>query len=558
MSKNSTLRQSLNYTPVVLKFGTSGRRGKVIDLTQLEIYLNVSAEIRYLQSLPKDEGGIACGDPFFFAHDLRPSSTQFVSEFGGRGALAQAVQKAVQDCGMIPVNLGTIPTPALAHYALKRKNGSIMVTGSHIPFDRNGYKTYSSIGELLKKDEIPINTCVEQLREELYQSPAEGSLFGPEGLFRNQSYSLIQAIPDAKREYLDRYLNFFPENLLQGKRLLVFQHSAVGRDLLVELLDSLGAEAIPFGRSETFVPIDTEAIEASTLLELQTLVDQIGRKSGTFDGVVSTDGDSDRPLLLGLDSKQRLKFFPGDLLGMVVAAALKADSVTVPVSCNDAIDRSSLAPIVETKTKIGSPFVIDGMQKAQKKGKKTIVGWEANGGFLLASDVAPRFEKGASLSALQTRDAVLPVLSALVTSIETKQSLVEVFNHLPKRFGKSSLIKNFSRELGLKMVNHFSKNGSLTEVTDGPEFTSTKQELSKYFSKSLGFDEIIRLNFLDGVRIIFKNGDVAHFRPSGNADEMRIYALADTQERAEKIADLAVNGPDGILKRLSQAKEIQS
>ena len=32
----------------------------------------------------------------------------------------------------------------------------MMVTGSHIPFDRNGYKTNSARGELLKRDEAPI------------------------------------------------------------------------------------------------------------------------------------------------------------------------------------------------------------------------------------------------------------------------------------------------------------------------------------------------------------------------------------------------------------------
>jgi len=37
----------------------------------------------------------------------------------------------------------------------------------------------------------------------------------------------------------------------------------------------------------------------------------------------------------------------------------------------------------------------------------------------------------------------------------------------------------------------------------------------------------------DGVRVLFDNGDVAHVRPSGNADELRIYTVADTQARAD-------------------------
>jgi hypothetical protein len=40
--------------------------------------------------------------------------------------------------------------------------------------------------------------------------------------------------------------------------VVVYQHSAVGRDLLVRVLESLGATAIAVARSGTFVPVDTE------------------------------------------------------------------------------------------------------------------------------------------------------------------------------------------------------------------------------------------------------------------------------------------------------------
>ena len=54
------------------------------------------------------------------------------------------------------------------------------------------------------------------------------------------------------------------------------------------------------------------------------------------------------------------------------------------------------------------------------------------------------------------------------------------------------------------------------------------------------------------MRIWFDNGDVAHVRPSGNADEFRIYAVADSQERADQIVKLGVQEPDGILRRLER------
>jgi phosphomannomutase len=104
MSKtNDFLRAQLDHEPVPLKFGTSGRRGLVVDLTQLEIYLNALAELKHLQSLPGSEGGIQQGDEFYFAYDLRPSSTRYVPEEKGRGEIAQAIERAIRDAGMKPV-----------------------------------------------------------------------------------------------------------------------------------------------------------------------------------------------------------------------------------------------------------------------------------------------------------------------------------------------------------------------------------------------------------------------------------------------------------------------
>jgi phosphomannomutase len=178
-----TLRSRLVYQPQELKFGTSGRRGEVLHLTQLEVYVNVLAELGYLQSRSVAEGGIIRGEDFYFAYDLRSSSSTYVLEQQGRGEIAQAVEYAIRDAGMRPVNLGRIPTPALAHYAVSLSKGSIMVTGSHIPFDRNGYKTNTARGELRKTDEGPIGIAVQSVRERVYSEPFGESPFDERGLF---------------------------------------------------------------------------------------------------------------------------------------------------------------------------------------------------------------------------------------------------------------------------------------------------------------------------------------------------------------------------------------
>lgn len=569
---SGSLREHLTYEPRELRFGTSGRRGLVVDLTQLEVYINALAELQYLQSLPREQGGIVPSEEFFIAYDLRPSSTAYVPEQGGKGEIAQAVVRAIQDAGMKPVNLGCIPTPALTLYGISRNRGSIMVTGSHIPFDRNGYKTNTSVGELLKKDEAPINDRVREVRQRVYGQPFAESLFNERGLLKSGHQELPPVTDDGRKEYVQRYTSFFRGKSLRGARVLAYQHSAVGRDILVEILGLLGAEVIPAGRSDTFVPIDTENVNQAQLETIQRLADEAAAKHGPLDAVVSTDGDSDRPLVLGVEPTGAVRFFGGDLVGMIVAEYLGADAVVVPISCNDAIDRGPLKEKLQPKTRIGSPYVIAGMQRARASGKRVVCGWEANGGFLTGSDIE---RDGNTLRALPTRDAMLPILCALFAAKERGMSLPELFATLPKRFSKAALLPNFPQSTSVKIVQRFSptdprvcnvlfedgrtvatdEHGSPVDLTqeEARRIEGIRRELSALFTPAEGFGPIVRLNYTDGVRIIFANGDVAHVRPSGNADELRIYAVADTQERADAIAAMGVAEPNGILRRMEQA-----
>jgi phosphomannomutase len=548
VTQMDSLRSHLNYEPHVLGFGTSGRRGKVVDLTQLEVYLNALAELQYLQSLIPSAGGIKRGEEFYFAYDLRPSSSEFSSEAEGRGEIAQAIVAAIVDAGMQPVNLGRIPTPALASFALAHKRGSIMVTGSHIPFDRNGYKTNSSRGELLKEQEAPINEQVQQVRERLYEQRWDESLFDQRGMLKHGHQALPAENGEARAAYIERFISFFKGSSLNGKRLLVYQHSAVGRDVLVEILERLGAQVIKAGRSDTFVPIDTENIDASQLAVMQALADEAAASSGPLHAVVSTDGDSDRPLVLGVNPlTAQVHFFGGDLVGMVVAEYLQADAVVVPISCNDAIDRGNLAPVVEPKTRIGSPFVIAGMEAALAKGKERVCGWEPNGGFLTGSPIA---RNGAILQPLLTRDAGLPILGVLFAAEQNALSLVDLFARLPKRFSRAALLKQFPRATALKIVARFSPPVGESPAAAG---AAIKKDLALFFTPAMGFANISHVDYTDGVRILFANGEVAHVRPSGNADELRIYAVADTQSRADAIAAMGVAEPGGILRMMEKA-----
>jgi hypothetical protein len=175
----------------------------------------------------------------------------------------------------------------------------------------------------------------------------------------------------------------------------------------------------------------------------------------------------------------RVHFFGGDLVGMVVAEYLQADAVVVPISCNDAIDRGNLAAVVEPKTRIGSPFVIAGMEAALAKGKKRVCGWEPNGGFLTGSPIA---RNGAILQPLLTRDAGLPILGVLFAAEQKGLSLVDLFARLPKRFSRAALLKHFPRATALKIVARFSPPGG-----ESPVRRSDPKDLALFFTPAHGF-----------------------------------------------------------------------
>jgi phosphomannomutase len=553
----------LGYAPVSLTFGTSGLRGLVKDITDLEAYVNVKGAIRYLLRT----GDVPAGRTVVLAGDLRPSTERIM----------RASVQAIVDSGCEVEHAGRIPTPALLSHALSARRASVMVTGSHIPFDRNGIKLNKSSGEILKSDEAGIFAEVASVRAEEYTRTASASAFGPDGMLR-RSPDLPLLARAAEEGYVRRYVTSFPRGGLSGLRVLVYQHSAVGRDILVRILRELGAEVVTAGRTETFVPIDTENVTDGELAHLAAMAEEAEASGGPLHAVVSTDGDSDRPLVLAVvpageaDSRgRRVRFLPGDLLGIVAAEYLGARGAVVPVSANDAVEyRMRERGILLRKTRIGSPYVIAAIdQLCAAHSPPPIVGWEANGGFLTGSDV--RLVAG-TLAALPSRDSILPILANLFSAAGQGLGLSALWNRLPARFGRSGLIDGVPVAVSRAILAGLVPPGETTEVEfdaagrpldrsgegaldarPAAAWQAVRASCTRFFPPELGFDDVRSINVLDGVRVQFRNGDVAHVRPSGNAPQLRIYSNSDTQERADRIVEAALAEPDGILRRMEKA-----
>jgi phosphomannomutase len=530
---------------VRLKFGTSGLRGLVVDMTDREVYLATAGFLRFLEG----SGDLPPGAPLAIGEDLRARCTASGMESSPR--IARAVAQACAHAGHPVIHCGQLPTPALAYWASldepsvgKRPMPAIMITGSHIPSDRNGVKFYKLRGEVLKSDEPAILTAVQAARDRLDATAPADDPFDAAGAFQVLAPSLPTTLA-ARRAYTQRYLDCFGRDRpLAGRKLVFFEHSAVGRDLLVSLFEALGAEVIRIGRTDGFVAIDTEDLGAEALARFQAMV----REHRPF-ALVSTDGDSDRPLLID----ERGQFHRGDMLGLITALHVGARAAAVPVSTNDAVDLHLAAlalaggPTVDlVKTRIGSPWVIAAMQRAEARGQHPVAGWEANGGFLLGSDVP----LGAGLlRALPTRDAVLPLLAALVGAARRGVPVSQLFAELPQRAATAALIDGVPPATSRAMLARLSPPG------DGPY--ATYAALVDAFAQVPGLGEISGLETMDGLRVHFSSGEIVHLRPSGNAPQLRCYAVADGRDRAQYLLDRVLRHDDSVVRRLMSALEAE-
>lgn len=284
---------------------------------------------------------------------------------------------------------------------------------------------------------------------------------------------------------------------LTGLRIGVYSHCAVGRDLLLDLFEQLGADVIELGRSLNFIPIDTEAVDPAICKQLKSwAIDH------RLDAIISTDGDGDRPLMTDANGA----VIAGDILGQITGAALGADVAVTPVSSNTGAETKFNTVI---RTRIGSPYVIVGMQQAGG----TVIGYEANGGFLLGYTANGPVDQ---LPMLITRDAVLPLIAPLVqmTRIGGLAALVAT---QPARFTATGRLQHVALQKSKALIEefdtHYIKRADFLYHLAGSEFS---------------------IDHTDGVRITLTDGRIVHLRASGNAPELRLYVDADSQAAAQQ------------------------
>lgn len=449
-----------------LKFGTSGLRGLAVELEGQAARRYLAAFLHHVETLDGPGGG-----KVFLGRDFRQSSP----------AIMRDCAAAIVAAGLVPVDCGAIATPALALHAMAANCPAIMVTGSHIPADRNGLKFYRASGEISKTDEAGIVAAL--------TAATVPDLVAP----------VADEAGAAAERYFDRFAGLLPAGALTGLRIGVFEHSTVARDLLGRVLGHFGAEVISLDRRDGFVAVDTEAFGDAVFAPLAGWVAEY-----RLDAIVSADGDGDRPLLMD----RRGQFVRGDVLGLLAAQYLGAATVVTPVTSNSAIERTGFFDAV-VRTRVGSPYVVEAMAGA----RGPVVGFEANGGTFVGEGVVVN---GHALAPLVTRDAVLPILCALGLAAGQGRALDEIVVALPLQHALADRLQDVPSE------------------RSGAFLTRLAQD-SDYAAKVFAPHGIAGLSQIDGLQFRTRAGDMVHFRASGNAPELRCYVEGSTPEVARAL-----------------------
>jgi phosphomannomutase len=209
----------------------------------------------------------------------------------------------------------------------------------------------------------------------------------------------------------------------------------------------------------------------------------------------------------------------GDIIGILTARFLGADTVVTPVTSNSSIEGTGAFRRV-IRTKVGSPFVIAGMTQASG----AVVGFEANGGVLLGSDVSIN---GTTIAALPTRDALLPILSVLGAAEVAGCTVSQLVATLPPRIARSDRLEHVPAErtalllerLAVDAAGYFAEQGTIQAVST-----------------------------IDGLRYELASGEVIHYRPSGNAPELRCYTEASTAARADALLAWGLSSAEAVVR----------
>ncbi|MDI6730144.1 MAG: phosphoglucosamine mutase [Candidatus Altarchaeum sp.] len=442
-------------------FGTTGIRGTANDFLTPEFCSNIAYVFgNYVREKFNAKNVLVGMDP-------RTSSNM----------IKHAVISGLLSAGCDVYDSGITPVPSI-QYAVKEKiykfDAGIMITGSHIPIERNGLKFFIPDGN-------EVYGKIEEEIEDLYFSEkSERALWNEIGKIYNADAGKIY-----KEMLLKEGVKAGKEN---GLKIVVDTGHGAQSNIIPFVLRELGHKVITLNaQMDGFFPGRSSEPDKKNLENLMKVVKALNADIG-----MAFDGDGDRSIFI--DDKG--EYVMGDMIGAIIADYLmkEGDFVVTGISTSAIIDYvAEKKGGLTIRTKVGAADVVGAIMK-----NNAVFGFEENGGSIF-----PNINLG--------REGGLTAVKILKILHDKKKKMSEIIAEYPKFY-----------QIKEKIPCRDELKNKLT--------LAIKKKIKESNDKHMKIDET------DGIKILFGDGWIL-FRPSWTEPIYRIFAEGKSESRTAELIE---------------------
>lgn len=313
-------------------FGTDGVRGSANTELTPELVL----------ALGRAVARTITATAFLIGRDTRKSGPMLQAALGA--GLASE--------GADVIDVGVLPTPALAWLSVRRDLPSVVISASHNPFADNGIKLFGAGGTKLSED-------VERAIEDELHRVLDPSVKGPRPL-EGHGVGTIRSEPGLGAAYVEYLAGVLDGRRLEGVRIVVDSANGSASELAAEVFEQLGAEVVAIGCEPDGTNINAGCGSTSVELLSRAVVEH-GAQLG-----LALDGDADRLLAVDgdgtlVDGDSLLALFARDLADR---GQLAGNTVVVTVMTNLGFRRAMDQLGIHVKeTDVGDRHVLAAIDK---------------------------------------------------------------------------------------------------------------------------------------------------------------------------------------------------
>ena len=262
--------------------------------------------------------------------------------------LAAALMAGACSVGANVVNVGILPTPAVAYLTKKyRVDAGVVISASHNPMEFNGIKFFDGNG-------FKLPDAMEDEIEELIKNNLEGVKM-PTGA----GVGKIKNRTDAREEYINHNLNCVDVRL-DGMKIVMDCAEGASSYTSVETIRQTGAQVIAIHTNPDGTNINANC--GSTHME--ELMGRVVQEKADIG--LAFDGDADR--FLAVDENG--KFVDGDQIMAIIGkhmkdnGELKANTIVATVMSNLGFFKMGEREGIKIeKTKVGDRYVLERMKE---------------------------------------------------------------------------------------------------------------------------------------------------------------------------------------------------